>query len=410
MLAVIVLLARVSTFTPGETTAKYVSFEGQERKYLVYYPNSAGSATPSVLVICLHGVWLTAQHAMQSMCKPYADERNYVAVAPEGSADYRPIPYPFSDGMTELPNLGWNSFYPDNYAAWTADDVTFIVHVSLLVRTELETLIEPSAQVYVLGFSFGGDMAIRLLCEASDHFDGFGISGIQLAWSEGPRSSSSTLNNLDWARDCAPSVLRPVWMAGGTDDQLYGGVFLDSWIEFLRATYNCSGDYETVLGGESDHHVCYHADKCHADVPHYAPPTFCSYNGLEHVWPGDDDTNYEPEVVTVIGNYTSCCAYNYRGNLTPGIAYPATRAALDFFTAPAPLAPPPALPLPPALPPPSSPSSSPSGFLASAAAFVQSIYCFLQQLPFPLGFSFKLIFTPSKFIFNLLGFDIEDCE
>ena len=135
------------------------------RTYRVHTPQSVcntGGAT--AMLMCLHGWQQDAAWACDAMCAPYAQSRGIVAVCPQGTPDTTAF---FTHGRVEF---GWNT---EPGTGWSAvDDVAFlrrlIGHVNGHVRI-------PQNLTYTIGFSLGGGMAYRLMCNSSDLISGFGV-------------------------------------------------------------------------------------------------------------------------------------------------------------------------------------------------------------------------------------------
>ena len=122
-----------------------ISVGGSERKYIVSRP-AAPHPCPTIFV--LHGSLSNAQMAIVGMgFEALVDREQLVAVYPDAAA------MQWNDG--HAPSISWGGRPPD--------DVEFLRALAThLVRTGVS---DPN-RIYVTGFSSGGMMAFRLMCEA----------------------------------------------------------------------------------------------------------------------------------------------------------------------------------------------------------------------------------------------------
>ena len=214
-----------------------------ERKYLAW-PNATRSFSTSVnmhrpkaLVLCLHGWDSTSSWACGSMCQPHAAELGYIAICPQALKARLCLTCRFDQRATSkslrTASVGWSTNDAPQYAArWDADDVGFIDKVIGAVRGALEN---PPKHTYVMGYSSGGAMALRLSCELTNLITGFGSVGISWASAEGGVGSSWRRGSFaeegeDFGFDgCALQqprrVARPLWMGGGDADPKFPGRF-----------------------------------------------------------------------------------------------------------------------------------------------------------------------------------------
>jgi polyhydroxybutyrate depolymerase len=188
-----------------------------QRKYIVSRP-AAGQPRPTIFV--LHGSLANAQMAILGMgFEALVDREQVVAVYPDAVARQ------WNDG--HAPPISWGGRSPD--------DVQFLRALAMhLVRTGLS---DPN-RIYVIGFSSGGMMAFRLMCEAPGVF-----SAIAAIAATVPAQFFRTC-------DAKPT---PTLMINGTADPLvpflgrkvsFAGKRLpsnDETIEFLRNVNGCTG-------------------------------------------------------------------------------------------------------------------------------------------------------------------------
>jgi polyhydroxybutyrate depolymerase len=213
--AVAASLVSVASPASAQAQVRYLSVGGLVREYLISAPAFRG---PRPTVIVLHGTVQTGQIMMHTTgLEPLVDREGLVAVYPNGLA------------------MQWN----DGRAAaaiWgPRDDVAFLrALVAHLVRTGVA---DPH-RVYVLGFSNGGMMALRMMCEATDVFAALAVIGASLP--------------LEIAPGCRPTAPMPSLVMNGTADPfvpyeggqvvLHGGIVLstDQTLRFIRGVNGCS--------------------------------------------------------------------------------------------------------------------------------------------------------------------------
>ncbi len=118
--------------------------DGQTHLYDLYIPpTSGGGALP--LVLDLHYIlWSTAEYRSRFGFNPAFHSHDLVTAFPHSGA-------------------GWNS----GIGAVGRDDVGFVL--AMIDEIARQTSIDQD-RIYIMGFSDGGEMAYRLLCEAPDRF------------------------------------------------------------------------------------------------------------------------------------------------------------------------------------------------------------------------------------------------
>jgi polyhydroxybutyrate depolymerase len=151
-----------------------------DRLYQLYVPASYGSATPTPLVIDLHGYLSGAEgQAMMSDFGTFSENAGFVVATPQGNG---PLPY-------------WNAVPHDELP----DDVQFVSDVIDDVSSRL--CIDPD-RVYVAGFSNGAFLASLVACRLSDRV-----------------AAVAVVAGLQMPADCAPSRPVPILGIHGTDDR-----------------------------------------------------------------------------------------------------------------------------------------------------------------------------------------------
>jgi polyhydroxybutyrate depolymerase len=163
--------ALMSWFAPNRITGSIVS-SGQEREYLLHVSRRYDPATPTPLVISLHGaaLWPATQRAF-SQWNRVADERGFIVVYPSG---------------TTLDGSG-TGLLP--FRVWLAEPGPIVTADSRFISDLIDSLsarynIDP-ARIYTDGFSNGGGMAFALSCTLSDRIAAIGVvaAAHALTWS-----------------------------------------------------------------------------------------------------------------------------------------------------------------------------------------------------------------------------------
>jgi polyhydroxybutyrate depolymerase len=201
----------------AETKVQQLSFGGYEREYVLSVPKSR---RPLPTVIALHGSLLNAQIMIMSMgLEPLVDREGLAAVYPNAV-------------------LGqWNDGRPAA-AKWAGRRVDDVAFMRRLVAHLVHTGVSDPQRVYVTGFSNGGMMALRLMCEAPE-----------LIAAAAPISATLA---ADFAGGCKPARPTPMLLMNGTADPLvpYGGgevafgggrvLSTNATIRFVRKTNGCA--------------------------------------------------------------------------------------------------------------------------------------------------------------------------
>ncbi|NUO47934.1 MAG: alpha/beta fold hydrolase [Polyangiaceae bacterium] len=183
-----------SSTTGGMVTTDFQA--GDPRPVTVHVPSSYDPATPTPLLILLHGY--TATGAVQNAyfgLEPVAEERGIIYAYPDGTTDTQDSQF-------------WNAtdaccnFYGSN-----VDDVAYLMGLVDEITTKVN--VDPK-RIFFVGHSNGGFMSYRLACEASDRIAA--IVSLAGATFEDPA-------------DCdAPAALSVLQIHGDMDDTvLYAG-------------------------------------------------------------------------------------------------------------------------------------------------------------------------------------------
>ena len=177
-----------------------ISFGGQNRGYVLYYPSSAASGSSLPVVFVLHGFTQTAENIRDiTGFNNIAETGPFIAVYAQGISNAWNTNNPFPGGST-------------------ADDVGFI---AALADTVISRYNANPARIYSCGFSAGGFMSHKLGCERSDKFAAIAaVSG----------AMTTDARNL-----CNPQRPVPVMQIHGTADAVvsYGGAFTNISVDEL---------------------------------------------------------------------------------------------------------------------------------------------------------------------------------
>lgn len=253
-----------AAFTIANRTNGSLTSAGEQRRYLLYVPDSYDPATPTPLVISIHGFAEWPAHQQQiSRWNDLADEYGFLMVYPMG---------------TSFP-LRWRA----NGDAGLMQEVTFIS--DLMDRLEGEYNVDP-ARIYANGLSNGGGMSFALSCKLSERIAAIGsVAGAYL---------------LPWDA-CTPARPVPAIVFHGNADPIVpftGGASrssgmafprIDDWVQTLAERNGCSSQPQ-ALAGEGDASVVRYTG-CDQD----AEVIYYTIDGGGHTWPGGDPL---PEWIT----------------------------------------------------------------------------------------------------------------
>jgi polyhydroxybutyrate depolymerase len=161
---VAVLLDAVSFKVSNRSNGSFVS-EGRTREYVLYVPQSYDRATPTPLVISMHGAggWPVQQRDLSGWNR-LAEAQGFIVVYPSGAAGFGPRIWHVDRG------------------AGLMRDVKFIA--ALIDTLEAAYNIDPT-RVYANGISNGGGMTFVLSCTLSNRIAAFGMvaAAQTLPWS-----------------------------------------------------------------------------------------------------------------------------------------------------------------------------------------------------------------------------------
>ena len=331
LLGLLLLMRDVSASMPCGTSAHRILVGNTTRDFLAHTPaaacNSNISRAASAVLVCLHGWRQDSSWACSAMCTPYAEAHGFVALCPQGLTD-------------QYANTGWNTH---DGSGWSAhDDMSFVRAMISYAHTQA---VVPNV-TYVTGFSMGGGLSYRMMCEASDIISGFSVVAQPGPWGGAGADATAygAAEGASWARNCTPAVKRPFWAGIGLQDGTFDAASARvGWENYSRAILGCSGSPAVVKQRGSV--ACHRFSGCPGFASDSPASEFCSYDNLPH-------------------RYTSTPGELAGLAVTQATSHDSTPAAWAFWTngvtIDPPSAPPPSAPLP-APPPlyPPSPSSPP---------------------------------------------------
>ena len=151
-------LAAQDDTVAGESNDHTVMVGDESREYIVHTPANYDPTTPVPLVIMLHGgAGGSAEFNAFSGMNAVADSAGFLAVYPNSS------------------NGIWNFLSRDG----RADDLAFMD--ALLEQVQSDYAVD-SAQIYAVGYSNGGLMALRMRCSMGDQLAGVGVMNATMTY------------------------------------------------------------------------------------------------------------------------------------------------------------------------------------------------------------------------------------
>lgn len=179
------------------------------RKYVVHVPGNYDGLAARPAVVVLHGSGGDANSFIdEAQWAQHAEQSGFLVIAPEGL----PLRPKLPAAPLANPRL-WNSGqFSTLHPHGEVDDVTFIV--GCVDDASQRWLIDPQ-RTYVAGYSSGGSMAYRVVCERGDRFAGM-----------------ASVGGLPWVTDRQPVRAVPTLAIHGTLDPLVpltGGVKVLPW-------------------------------------------------------------------------------------------------------------------------------------------------------------------------------------
>jgi len=255
---ILLLVVAIAFLLVNRTNGTLVS-SGEKRSYLLYVPDGYDSATPTPLVISMHGFAEWPAHQMQiSHWNELAEQYGFIVVYPSGTR------FPLRWRVSGRPGSDTDPML----------DVIFIS--DLIDKLESEYNIDP-ARIYANGLSNGGGMSFVLSCKLSERIAAIGsVAGAYL---------------LPW-EECRPARAVPAIIFHGTADHVVpyrGGrsrsfdiPFPDipEWVASLARHNECNSTPQEIPPSGEVSGLQFTDCASHADV------VFYTIAGGGHSWPG----------------------------------------------------------------------------------------------------------------------------
>lgn len=188
--AITLIIATVFIITPAysaELRYSTLPYQGHDRSYYSYYPDSLKDKKNYPVLIVLHWSMQNGKQAAQNWgIMQLAEQKGFVALFPNALFGE------WNDGRGASINGEVTS---------QLDDVGFL---SALIYEYTDKYEADASRIYMLGVSFGGMMALRAGCEISRQLAGVGVVLASL-----PRPL---------AKGCMPDKALPIFIINGTDD------------------------------------------------------------------------------------------------------------------------------------------------------------------------------------------------
>lgn len=262
LVVVAIVVLAVVFFIVDKKSGTIIS-SGEKRTFLLHVPESYDPATPTPLVIAIHGFaeW-PAHEALISHWNDVADEEGFIVVYPSG---------------TQFPKR-WRASGISTKGEDALIDVRFIA--DLIDHLQAQYNIDP-ARIYANGLSNGGGMSYLLACTLSERLAAVGsVAGAYQYPLE----------------DCNPARPVPLMVFHGTADPVVpytGGPsrsfyvpfpFIPDWVKgYATAVNQCDPTPELFPSSGNDISGMRYIG-CNQD----AEVVFYSIAGGGHSWPGGD--------------------------------------------------------------------------------------------------------------------------
>jgi polyhydroxybutyrate depolymerase len=174
LLSFVLFVIAAPAATAGPTVG-HINVGGITRNYIIDVPAVSG---PKPAILMLHGLGDTAVSAMHLTRLPLTGEQQgFVSVFPAGLAKQWNV---FQSGQAPQ---AYVQRWQNAGSSSPPDDVGFI---TALVKDLVTQQIADPTRVYIAGFSAGGFMAMRMMCEAAQTFAGVALYSASMPSTVGP--------------------------------------------------------------------------------------------------------------------------------------------------------------------------------------------------------------------------------
>lgn len=210
MKILLLILATFITSIGFSQTSDSFQYDGLNRSFIYYTPLSWTQNESLPILFVLHGLLQNANSIMNiTDFNNIAEANNFIVCYPDGI------------------NSAWNANM--NVSVSQVDDIGFLEELSIYLQNNLNT--DPSKQ-YLVGFSNGGFMCNKMLCESSLCF-------------AASATIAGTMSDTVY-QNCTPINSTNILHIHGTLDtsvpyggSLTTGVSVENLMEFWRGYYNC---------------------------------------------------------------------------------------------------------------------------------------------------------------------------
>ena len=256
LMVFIAILTLAGYFIINQHTGSIIS-SGERRTYILHVPANYDPATPTPLVITIHGFAQWPANQMDvSQWNEVADENGFIVVYPAG---------------TEFPRRWRAGGFPLN----GVDPMVDVVFINDLIDSLSEEYNIDQNRIFANGLSNGGGMTFLLSCQLSNRIAAAG--------------SVAGAYGLPW-EECNPERLVPTIVFHGDADPIvpfHGGEpdgpstrlpDIPEWVATLADRHVCNSEPTVSEVSENVTHSIY--TDCTADVQLYV------IHGGGHTWPG----------------------------------------------------------------------------------------------------------------------------
>jgi polyhydroxybutyrate depolymerase len=248
---------------PGDTTHK-ISFDGEQRTYILHIPPNLDPKQPSALVFVFHGFGLDGEEMVRiTGFNTQADTSGFIVVYPNGTGR----------------KSSWNGGDCCGEAAVKeVDDVGF---VRALIKEISQLVSIDNKRIYATGFSNGAIMDYRLACDLSDQIAAIApVSATQAVQSCQPTRPVSIIHFHGTADKLNP--YEGGQAPGGAIDFLS----VKEGIQFWVGLNQCENEAKLEEFGKIVHETYSHCSQ------ESAVELYTILDG-EHAWPGGESVSHD---------------------------------------------------------------------------------------------------------------------
>lgn len=165
-----------------------INVDGLDREYILFVPENLPENAPLVMVF--HGYSGTAAYANSYFnMEDLANEHGFVVAYPQGTLD-------------QVKNPFWQVGYT-SHKSLEVDDVEFVTQLAQHLQSQYSL---NSLNTFIVGFSNGGDLCNKLICERPEYF----------------KAAAPIISCMmdDMYNQCKNVVGKPIFMLNGTADDI----------------------------------------------------------------------------------------------------------------------------------------------------------------------------------------------